>query len=76
MISLRKLWIGLNDLEKEGEYRWHDGSLITWTSWQNQQPNNLHGNQDCVEIDRYDMTTNDNNCAENFHFICEVIEGK
>ena len=74
MVSSRNLWIGLNDIEKEGEYRWHDGSLVTWTSWMANQPNNLHGNQQCVNIE--DRVINDIDCNLEINFICEVLQGK
>ena len=74
MVSSRNLWIGLNDIEKEGEYRWHDGSLVTWTSWMASQPNNADGNQHCVNIDN--RVINDRKCNVDINFICEVLQGK
>ena len=42
------VWIGLSDLQLENRFQWSDGTGVTYTNWQTQEPNNL-GNEDCVE---------------------------
>ncbi|XP_061609681.1 C-type lectin domain family 4 member E-like isoform X2 [Phyllopteryx taeniolatus] len=46
-------WIGLNDIEVEGQFKWVDGTdLSDLTFWEPKEPNNnheVHG-QDCVTI--------------------------
>ena len=42
------VWIGLSDLQLENRFQWSDGTDVTYTNWQTQEPNNL-GNEDCVE---------------------------
>ena len=62
---------GLNDLKSEGAYQWIDGTNITVKSnWENDEPNNLDGNEDCVEV-RKDGKWNDQNCLRLNGFICE-----
>ena len=34
----RHLWIGLNDVQDEGMYRWHDGTPFLYRSWREAQP--------------------------------------
>lgn len=34
----RHLWIGLNDVQDEGRYRWHDGTPFLYRSWGEAQP--------------------------------------
>ena len=34
----RHLWIGLNDVQDEGIYRWHDGTPFLYRNWGEEQP--------------------------------------
>jgi len=43
------VWLSLNDIGTEGQYRWADGSPISYASWANGQPNN-YNNEDGVEL--------------------------
>ena len=42
-------WIGLNDIQKEGEWVWVDGSAITYTNWSYGEPND-QGSEDFGSI--------------------------
>lgn len=44
------IWIGLNDEAVEGVFEWYDQSPVTFTNWAPGEPNNLGGNEDCVQI--------------------------
>ena len=58
-------------MKNEGAYQWTDGTNITVkTNWQNREPNNLDGIEDCVEV-RKDGKWNDQSCAKPNGFICE-----
>lgn len=46
--SERSLWIGLNDLDVEGEYRWTDGTTFDYSNWFRSEPNNFGGVEDSV----------------------------
>ena len=69
------LWIGLNDIRKEGEYVWTDGTVSSFRNWQPNQPDNFT-NEDCVHIRRdYDWKWNDLKCGEKIMLMCK-IKGK
>jgi len=66
------IWIGLNDREKEGEWKYTDG-----TEWNKDnvtfgdgEPNNSGGDEDCIGTTANDYKLNDWNCNEKFAFIC------
>ncbi|KAM4888618.1 C-type lectin domain family 17, member A isoform 2-T2 [Thomomys bottae] len=67
--SPRVYWLGLNDLEQEGEWRWLDGSPVTLSFWDPQEPNDLNG-EDCASMNR-GGTWNDLACAKTTYWICE-----
>ncbi len=50
VLSLQSAWIGLSDYQIEGEFRWVNGQLPTYTNWYPGQPNNYGNNQDYVEL--------------------------
>ncbi|NES08337.1 MAG: hypothetical protein F6K22_39660, partial [Okeania sp. SIO2F4] len=44
------VWIGLNDIEREGHWRWASGEPITYTHFYPGEPNNRKGREDVVEF--------------------------
>jgi len=42
----RLLWIGLNDVAVEGQFRWSSGEPVTYTHWAAGEPNDAGGNED------------------------------
>ncbi|XP_072097396.1 C-type lectin Cal-like [Mobula birostris] len=66
-----KAWIGLNDICKEGNFTWIDGSLYSYRVWHKNEPNDDLNNEDCVNIHRFsDMTWNDALCDDKYGFVC------
>uniref|UniRef100_A0A8C1Y4H4 C-type lectin domain-containing protein n=1 Tax=Cyprinus carpio TaxID=7962 RepID=A0A8C1Y4H4_CYPCA len=45
-----RVWIGLSDREQEGNMKWVDNSTLKQGFWFKDQPNNIGGNQDCIEL--------------------------
>ena len=72
-VPLSRYWIGLSDLLREGDFFWGDsGTKISSevaSYWSSGEPNNHHGNEDCVEINNAKM--NDQNCGERVKFVCQ-----
>uniref|UniRef100_A0A8C1REJ7 C-type lectin domain-containing protein n=1 Tax=Cyprinus carpio TaxID=7962 RepID=A0A8C1REJ7_CYPCA len=69
------LWIGLSDTENEGNLTWVDNSPLNQGFWDEGEPNDEHGIEDCVEI-RADVpfilnNWNDLPCSEKRKGICE-----
>jgi hypothetical protein len=62
-------WIGLNDVQQEGQFRWVDGSPLTYNYFQSGEPNNS-GNEDCVLL--RDVGWNDQSCGSERRWICEA----
>jgi len=44
------LWIGFNDIAKEGSFVWSSGEKVTFKAWASGEPNNVNGNEDFVTI--------------------------
>mmetsp|Transcript_17018 Transcript_17018/g.28428 ORF Transcript_17018/g.28428 Transcript_17018/m.28428 type:complete len:306 (+) Transcript_17018:28-945(+) len=78
-------WIGANDREVEGEWRWNDGSILGrisggtahwngYANWDTNEPNNDYHYQhfqDCVEV-RTTGKWDDNDCNATLPFACQV----
>ncbi|XP_056315720.1 CD209 antigen-like protein B [Danio aesculapii] len=45
-----RVWIGLSDIESEGNLTWVDNSTLNQGFWRKGEPNDEHGIEDCVEI--------------------------
>ncbi|XP_042073651.1 C-type mannose receptor 2, partial [Haplochromis burtoni] len=70
----KNLWIGMTDSEKEGTWKWVDGTR-TSTSYWNQEYKEPNGGtqQNCGEIDNYNAedSWNDAPCSNTQFWICE-----
>uniref|UniRef100_A0A669F848 C-type lectin domain-containing protein n=2 Tax=Oreochromis TaxID=8139 RepID=A0A669F848_ORENI len=70
-----RAWIGLNDKEEEGNWKWVDGTPLTLQNWVAKQPDNGDGNpkwgeEDCVHVEP-DASWNDLSCSASLKWICE-----
>ena len=73
VIPLSSAWIGLNDIQSEGNFSWITGEPVTYTNWYVGQPNNYNGNQDAVEL-LEDGTWNDNYASLGLEYIMEISD--
>uniref|UniRef100_A0A8C2CGC1 C-type lectin domain-containing protein n=1 Tax=Cyprinus carpio TaxID=7962 RepID=A0A8C2CGC1_CYPCA len=68
------VWIGLSDSENEGIMKWVDNSPLKQGFWLKGEPNDEHGNEDCIELMPSNPVLNNWNdlpCSEMRKFICE-----
>ncbi|XP_042291261.1 lactose-binding lectin l-2-like [Thunnus maccoyii] len=64
-------WIGLDDIPKEGSWMWSDGCAVKFVFWDEGQPDNSGGNEDCVHTNhRIDRTWNDLPCSYTLPSVC------
>ncbi|XP_056128118.1 CD209 antigen-like protein C [Rhinichthys klamathensis goyatoka] len=70
------VWIGLSDIEIEGNMKWVDNSPLNQGFWSSGEPNSFHGtNEDCVELNpaRDPLKNwNDLPCSEMRKWVCET----
>ncbi|CAB1311840.1 unnamed protein product [Coregonus sp. 'balchen'] len=64
-------WVGLNDLEKEGNYVWTDGSSVNWF-WSESAKAQQWGEEDCVALNSYSGAEgfDDIKCDSGCTFVC------
>nr|XP_033497821.1 CD209 antigen-like [Epinephelus lanceolatus] len=73
-ISQTGFWIGLRDVQEEGNWRWLDGTELAQGYWNDGEPNN-QGNEDCAAA--YPRSNpfkswNDAPCNYDLKWICEM----
>ncbi|XP_076027210.1 CD209 antigen-like protein C isoform X2 [Genypterus blacodes] len=66
-------WIGLSDLDNEGQWRWVDGTGLTDGAWAPGEPNNANGGEDCAEFDKRYDAFNDAGCSLERYSVCEKL---
>jgi len=69
--GLNRLWLGGNDLEEEGAWKWTDCTPWEDTFWSTAtgEPNNWGGPEDCLEI-FHNWKWNDFPCSREQGFVC------
>ncbi|XP_031593843.2 ladderlectin-like [Oreochromis aureus] len=66
-----RTWIGGSDGQKEGYWFWIDGTPLKYTNWCQKEPNNMGGNEQCMEMNfSGDKCMNDQNCQDQFPSVC------
>ncbi|XP_067298657.1 CD209 antigen-like protein C [Pseudorasbora parva] len=68
------VWIGLSDIESEGNMKWVDNSPLKQGFWESNEPNDAGGNEDCIELNPANLVLsnwNDIPCSAMRKWICE-----
>ena len=69
------LWIGLNDITKEGVFEWSDQTPVDFTYWQPGEPND-HDSEDCTHLwtsgDGNGDDWNDGSCSIALPYVCKM----
>ncbi|VDI58252.1 Hypothetical predicted protein [Mytilus galloprovincialis] len=66
-------WIGLNELDHKGLFKWSDGTPLDYTNWNLNEPNHWNNFEHCVEMEHFTHRKwNDGNCYISQSFICKL----
>nr|AJF83862.1 dendritic cell-specific ICAM-3-grabbing non-integrin protein [Miichthys miiuy] len=71
-------WMGLTDIEEEGEWKWVDNSTVKNTHWKvgtSEPDNNLSGGEegeDCAVVDSFTQSWYDVPCSYLYPRICQI----
>lgn len=70
-----RTWIGGNDLGEVFHWYWQSTGLpIQFSYWADGEPNNINGNERCVNLEHYgNLQWNDLPCGYEHNFLCEEI---
>ncbi|KAK9981648.1 hypothetical protein ABG768_001172 [Culter alburnus] len=69
------VWIGLSDIEKEGNMTWVDNSPLKQGFWEKNEPNDAGGKEDCIELNPGKTVLNNWNdipCSDKRKCVCEI----
>jgi len=69
-------WIGINDIQNEGQFVWLDGEAAPFTDWNDGEPNDSGGAEDCGVLYTGEASRgawNDAKCANEYPFVCEDV---
>ena len=72
-------WIGLSDVEEEGQYKWMTSytGLTEYSHWSPGEPNNANSNENCVFIRSQSRGNgwDDDSCSKTHNYVCEKHSG-
>ncbi|XP_078579415.1 uncharacterized protein LOC144863758 [Branchiostoma floridae x Branchiostoma japonicum] len=75
---LSHYWIGLTDVDNEGQWVFEDGQTLEssgFSNWQPGEPNDALGREDCAEVLPSEHVWNDIPCTGTKRFVCQQISG-
>ncbi len=68
------VWLGANDVDTEGIFKWITGEAFSYTNWSSGEPNNSGGTEDHVHMRDGCALWNDNVSTSEYYYICEWDE--
>jgi Lectin C-type domain len=66
------VWVGVNDIAKEGSFIQVDGVTTPELPWRKGSPTDGGSNQDCVQAGYYTYFFTDQNCLDKMMFACQI----
>ena len=69
-----EVWFGLTDQEEEGTWKWVNGAPMGYANWDDGEPNNHFGTENCVHFSVFHdhpYKWNDMDCLAHYNFLCE-----
>ena len=75
LVPTYRVWVGMDDRQEEGVFRWADGRLVTEDEmglFKAGQPDNYNSNEHCVATEKIIHLLNDIRCQYLMRFICEI----
>ena len=81
MAAAAEHWIGLTDVDEEGDWRWESGTawnrlqITSWQHWYPNEPNDAKGMEDCAAVTKMDhynegKVVADDNCEAKKPVVC------
>ncbi|XP_066921242.1 lymphocyte antigen 75-like isoform X2 [Clytia hemisphaerica] len=71
----QSVWIGLNDRAMEHNFRWSTGESFhlgeSYSNWNNKEPNDNYGRENCVEMYSTHGKWNDMPCSYKLSYLCQ-----
>ncbi|XP_076028652.1 CD209 antigen-like protein D [Oratosquilla oratoria] len=68
-------WLGASDIDKEGDWRWVDGSMNRPDWWVEGEPTGLTEREDCINMElEYSTLLHDTDCDILIHCVCQEIQ--
>ena len=65
--------LGLTDQEEEGNFIWSDNTPFDYIAWEEDEPNNAGGNENCVHIRIPEtLAWNDVPCSNEYAYMCKL----
>lgn len=72
--AFRRGWLGLNDIDSEGNFVWTSGEPVTFTNWGGGEPNNAGGVEHYVQMPWWAPEWNDNSNDPNDDQTFPIVE--
>ncbi|XP_041354208.1 perlucin-like protein [Gigantopelta aegis] len=74
LASVDHFWIGADDSQEEGVWRWTDGSLVEFSNWRAGRPNAGRVDEDCAAMEKASSySSNDYTPKKEFVSLCEIV---
>ncbi|XP_078493515.1 uncharacterized protein LOC100176392 isoform X1 [Ciona intestinalis] len=69
--SAEDVWIGLNDFETSNYFKWSDGSTVSYTNWNFNEPGG-DGSGHCTKMYKFSGFWNNKDCTKELNYMCKM----